>query len=291
MKPIARCAAAVAVLAGAAWAFQTEIPLQTARPVPDVPALLAAVQKNQKAIDRLVEQYACRKEVEDLEPAKSGGFRTKSVKEFEVFYLAGEEVDRLMAKDGKPLSPDEQQTENARVEKKVKELLRKQEKQSESEARGGKKEEEPGISAFLRVERFLKPRRVDFRGQNVVAFDFERNPDYHPTSRLESLVQKLVGTAWVDDQAKEIVKLEAHFGESMKIGGGVLASIHEGSAFVFEQTLVNQEVWLPSYVEFHLRARLLFKGVRQDEIMRYREYKKFRVETVAKPERGKIKER
>jgi hypothetical protein len=289
MKPCAQCVAAISVLAGAAWAFQTETPSPNAQPVPDVPALVAAVQENQKAIDRLVEQYACHKKVEELEPAKGGDFRTKSVKEFDVFYLGGREVDRLVAKDGKPLSPDEQQAENARVEKKVKELLRKQEKQSEREACGGKRKEEPGISTFLRAQRFFNPRRVDFRGQNVVAFDFDRNPDYRPESPFESLVQKLVGTAWVDDQAKEIVKLEAHFGEPMKIGGGLLASIHEGSAFVFEQTLVNQEVWLPSYVEAHLSARLLYKGVREDEIIHYSDYKKFRVETVAKPERGKTK--
>jgi hypothetical protein len=288
----ASVAAAVALLAAEAWAAQAASQTANSAPVPEVPALLAEVQKNQKALDALVEQYACRKKVEELEPAKSGDFRTKSVKEFEVFYLGGREVDRLVAKDSRPLAPDEQQAENARVERKVKELLHKQEKQSEREARGEKKkDDEPGISMFLRVERFSNPRRVDFRGQNVVSFDFEGNPEYRPKTRLESLVQKLVGRMWVDDQAKEIVKLDARFANSMKIGGGILASIHEGSAFDFEQTLINQEIWLPSYVEAHLIARLLFKGVREDEIIHYSDYKKFRVETVAEPERGKVKSR
>ncbi len=288
MKPSALCVAALAFVAGAAWALQSQYPLRTERPSPDIPTLLAEVQKNQKAIDALRDQYACRQRVQELEPVKGGGFRTKSVKEYEVFYVGGEEVDRLVAKNGKPLTPEEQQAENRRVEKKVKGLLRKQEKKSEREARGEmKKEDEPGISMFLRVDRFINPRRVDFRGKNVVAFDFEPNPDYHPKTRAEGVIQKLVGTAWVDDQAKEIVKLEAHLGESVKLAGGLLASIHEGSAFVFEQALVNDEVWLPSYAELHLSGRIVFKGIRLDQNIQYSDYKKFRVETLAKPGRDR----
>jgi hypothetical protein len=93
----------------------------------------------------------------------------------------------------------------------------------------------------------------------------------------------------VDDNAKQVVRLEAHFGASLKIGGGLLAKIQEGSAVVFEQALVNNEVWLPSSGEVHFRARELFKGVRLDQIIHYSEYKKFRVETVAKPAHGKVK--
>src|SRR5438477_10008379 len=118
---VARAIAIVALFTSVAWTALGGRQVPNPEPVPDVPALLAEAQKNQKAIDRVVEQYACRKKVEELEPAKGGGFLTKSVKEYDVFYLAGDEVDRLVAKDGKPLTPDEQQAENSRAEKKVKE--------------------------------------------------------------------------------------------------------------------------------------------------------------------------
>ena len=280
-------AAVVAVLCGSSGAFQAESRLSSPASAPDIPVLLAEVKKNQKALDSLVEQYACRKNVEELQPARNGGFRRRSVKEYEVFYLGGEEVDRLVAKDGKPLPLDEQQEETARAEKKIRDFQRRQEKRARREARGERKEEEPGISDFLRVDRFTNPRHVEFRGRSVVAFDFEANPDYRPKTRLESLLQKVVGTAWVDDQAKEIVKLEACFGDSFKIGGGLVAAVREGSAFLFEQGVINNEVWLPSYVEIHVRARLLFKGLRLDQIIQYSDYKKFRVEAATKAAHGK----
>jgi hypothetical protein len=247
--------------------------------VPDATALLLQVQENQKIIDKLQEQYACRKNIEELESIKNGGFRTKGSKDFEVFYLDGREIDRLVAKNGKPLSPGEAQDENARAEKKVKEFQKKQQQKTDRAARGeSKREDEPGISTFLRVTKFTNPRRVEFRGRNVIAFDFEPLPGYKPKTRLEKVLQGLVGTAWVDEAAKEIVKLEAHFAKSLKFGGGLLASVRPGSAFVFEQALVNNEVWLPIYAEIHLSARVLIKGVKVDQIVRYSDYRKFRVE-------------
>jgi hypothetical protein len=61
--------------------------------------------------------------------------------------------------------------------------------------------------------------------------------------------------------------------------------LNKGSAAVFGQTLVNDEVWLPSYVEEQLSGRyLLFKRFRENLVIHYNDYKKFRIETVEKPE-------
>ena len=61
----------------------------------------------------------------------------------------------------------------------------------------------------------------------MIAFDVNGNPDYKPKKRIDSIIQKLSGTMWVDEQAREIVRLEAHFAESVKIGGGLVASLRK----------------------------------------------------------------
>ena len=76
-----------------------------------------------------------------------------------------------------------------------------------------------------------------------------------------------------------MARLEARFSDKVKIGGGFLASLDKGTNLVFEQTKINGEVWLPSYAEVHAAARVVFIRVRQNEIDRYSDYKKFRVET------------
>jgi hypothetical protein len=56
--------------------------------------------------------------------------------------------------------------------------------------------------------------------------------------------------------------------------------VRRGSSLVFEQALVNDEVWLPSYAEVRISARfLLLKGIRAHQTQRFADYRKFSVST------------
>ena len=92
---------------------------------------------------------------------------------------------------------------------------------------------------------------------------------------------------WIDDKARDVARLEAHVDSSIKVGGGVVASLDKGSSFVFEQARMNGEVWLPSYVEVHVAGHaLLFVRLKANETDRYTDYKKFQSDSkiVATPE-------
>jgi hypothetical protein len=87
---------------------------------------------------------------------------------------------------------------------------------------------------------------------------------------------------WIDEKAKDVVRLEAYFVGDVHIGGGVLANLQKGTSFVFEQAYVNNEVWLPTYVEAHIGVRLLLvKGFRMNVTTKYSDYKRFNVETLS----------
>ena len=86
----------------------------------------------------------------------------------------------------------------------------------------------------------------------------------------------------MDDEARQVVRLEAHLSDTLKLGGGLLASVRKGASLVLEQARTNEEVWLPSYAEAHFSARvLLFANAHGDYTSRFSDYKKFRVESVA----------
>ena len=56
----------------------------------------------------------------------------------------------------------------------------------------------------------------------------------------------------------------------------------KGTSMVFEQAFVNNEVWLPTYEEAEVGVRLLMvKGIKMSQTMRYSDYKKFNVQTLA----------
>lgn len=128
----------------------------------------------------------------------------------------------------------------------------------------------------------MNPRRERFRGQDVLVFDFEPNPDFKAHKLVEKVVQKLAGVVWIDEKAHDVARLEAYFVGDMKFGGGLVANLQKGTSFVLEQAFINNEVWLPTYNEAHLGARfLLVKGIKFNEVTRYSDYKRFNVETLA----------
>ena len=267
---------------------QSGVPLPEAsdkRPLPDIPTLLLDIRKNQAAIEDLRRNYTCHLSEEEDKTDSDGNVKSREMKDYDVFYIGDEQVLHLLAKNGKPLEGDDKQKEDDRFNKRYDELKKKQDELANDPKKRAKKdqEDEAQLSDFLRAETFTNPRREMFRGHEVIAFDFAGNPNYKPKKEIDRILQKLVGEMWVDEQAREVARLEAHFAESAKIGGGLVASVHKGSNFVFEQEKINGEVWLPSYAEVHLSARIVFVSLKQNFVDRYSDYKKFRVGSTLGP--------
>ncbi|HUI42931.1 MAG TPA: hypothetical protein VL523_13280 [Terriglobia bacterium] len=264
-----------------------DFPAASGRPLPALADLLKAVDANQKALEKLVEQYTCDKTEEEFEVDSHGALKSKGVKEYQVFYLDGDEVDRLVKKDGQDLSPAEQQSQNEHIRKRVEEYEKKQAKRAQQAAHGQEEKrnkDDVRVSDFLRMDRFTHPRREAFRGHEVIVFDFEPNPSYKPASTVERLLHELIGAVWIDERAEDVVRLDAYLAGNFRLAGGLLATLQKGSAFTFEQTRINNEVWLPSSLEAHVSARLLLlKGLSGNVVMRYRNYQKFHVESVTRP--------
>jgi hypothetical protein len=269
-----------------------DFPIKSQVKLPDLKALFKEIDDNQKAIDKLKENYAGSQSEEETEFEGDGKVKKHEVNEYTFFYLGGNEITTLVKKDGKPLSDAELKKENEKTQKRIEEH---EKREAKKEAKGEKAKEEgendegdePGIEIFLRASQFVNPRRERFRGQDVLVFDFEPNPEFKPHKLVERLAQKLAGVVWVDEKAHDVARLEAYFTGDMKFAGGLLANLQKGTSFVYEQAFVNNEVWLPTYLEAHIGVRfLLVKGIKASVVTRYWDYKKFNVETlstIAKP--------
>jgi hypothetical protein len=255
------------------------LPRTGGAPIPEISSVLIQVNKNQKALEEMRKQYTCHLTSEEEQSDPDG--KTKSIKEFEVFHVAGEEVRRLLSKDGKTLEATEKKKEDDRFNKEFDKLTKKQAELNADPKKRKQQEDkdEAQLSTFLRAWRFTNPRREKFRGQDVIAVDFGPNPDHKPKGLSENLAYKLTGVMWIDQQALQVARLEAHFSDSVKIGGGVLASLEKGSNLVIEQAKVNSEVWLPVYTELHVSGRLLFLRAKENQVERYSDYRKFSTDT------------
>ena len=255
--------------------------------LPDLKALFKEIDDHQKAIDKIKENYAGTRVDDETEYENDGHVKKREVKEYTFFYLDGDEISTLVKKDGKTLSADEQQKENEKTQKEIQEIQKRQAKKDakeEKQKEEGKDSdsEDPGIEIFLRVSQFVNPRRERFRGQDVLVFDFEPNPDFKAHKLEEKVVQKLAGVVWIDEKAHDVARLEAYFVGDMKFAGGLVANLQKGTSFVMEQQFINDEVWLPTYLEAHVGARvLLVKGFKVNEVTKYSDYKRFNIETLS----------
>lgn len=264
-----------------------DFPKKSQVQLPDLKALFKEIDEHQKAIDKIKENYAGTRVDEETEYESDGRVKKHEVKEFTFFYLDGDEISTLVKKDGQPLSADDQKKENDKTQKEIQDVQKRQAKKDakeEKEKQEGKDSDsdDPGIEVFLRVSQFVNPRRERFRGQDVLVFDFEPNPDFKAHKLEEKVVQKLAGVVWIDERAHDVARLEAYFVGDIKIGGGLLANLQKGTSFVLEQQFINNEVWLPTYDEAHVGARvLLLKGIKINEVTHYSDYKRFNVETLS----------
>ncbi|MBS1841294.1 MAG: hypothetical protein JST77_10650 [Acidobacteria bacterium] len=264
-----------------------DFPAKSQVKLPDLKKLFEEIDANQKQIDKIRENYAGRRVEEESEADKNGKTTHHEVHEYTFFYLDGEEVSTLVAEDGKSLSPQEQEKENAKTKKRIEEIQKQQakkeakEEKKKEEGKKDKEDDDPGIETFLRVCQFVNPRHERFRGQDVLVFDFEPNPEYKAHSLVEGIVQKLAGVIWIDEKAHQVVRVEGHFVGDARIAGGLLVNLQKGSSFIDEQAFLNNEVWLPTYQEAHIGARfLLVKGIKVNAITHYSDYKRFNVETL-----------
>ncbi len=209
---------------------------------------------------------------------------TKSVesKTHEVMVLYNEPVERLIAKDDKPLSAKDAAKEDERIQK----ITDKRKNESESERQKRLEKEEKAREddrQFVRevtdAYNFHLAGIENLEGRDAWVIDAEPRPGFEPHRKEAKILPKFRFRVWIDKADTEWVKLDADCIDTVSFGW-FLARIHKGSHIEIDQTRVNDEVWLPKHVSLTLDARLaLLANVNVQEIVTYRDYRKFRTDT------------
>jgi hypothetical protein len=229
---------------------------ETAKPLPDIAELMHAVETNQRLAEAIEKEYLYRSAVTEQQFDKHGADKKSETMEYEIFWVEGVPVRRLLKKNGRELTADEQKKENERIDK---DAARAKERRAKADA-AGKQSDARGdelmtASRALELGSFTNPRRVKLNGRDTIVADYAGNPKAKTRTRFEDVVRDLAGTVWVDEQDRILVRAEGHFLNNFKIGGGLLVNIQKGTSFSMQQRKINDEVWLPSEIEGHGEAR------------------------------------
>ncbi len=211
-------------------------------PLPDIVTLMREVEAHQKATEALEQNYIFHSLALEQTLDSHGNLKKTQTEDSEIFFVAGTRIRRMLKKDGKDLTPDEQAKESRRIDK---EIAKAKEEQANGKSKNNERDQVT-VSRFLILGSFSNARRVQLSGRDTIAVDYTGNPKARTENRFEGAIREMEGTLWVDEQDRSLRKLEGHFLHDFKVGGGLLADVKQGTSFGAEWTKVNGEVWLPA---------------------------------------------
>ncbi len=246
-------------------------------PIPDVATLLNQVRDHQRQMDAVQENYTFHEANVVHQLNKDGSVKKTETNEYEIFYVNTHEVRRLIKKDGRDLDPDQQKKEQDRVTK----YVEKAQQTPPGQAPNG--EIVISVSRILAMTNFSSPRRVMLDGRSTIAFDFTGNPHAKAHGIAEEAARHTSGTVWIDEQDREVRRLVAHLDGNVHAGFGLL-SIGKGSNLIFDQKLINNELWLPTGGNINLVAHAIgIFGFRADIQVTDNDYRKFHADAQQQP--------
>lgn len=223
-------------------------------PLPSAAELKQRVMDNLKKSQTEQERYVCKTMSESDQTDKNGAIKHRDLKQYDMFFVNGQEIDEVTSKDGKPLTEAQKRRESDRVQKQIKK------DSDEKYVAKQNADDEKMYDTALRMLRYTNGHRIDVQGRPTLAYDLSGDPNVHPKGLQETFLHNMTGTIQVDELSGELVDLNVHLDHDLKVGGGLLASLHKGFWIHLRQRRYPDGVWLMESVEGNgdVRAALFF---------------------------------
>lgn len=179
----------------------------------------------------------------------------------------------IILQDGHPLSPQQQQAEQSRLENYVRnpEELNRKRKREKEDAERTLRIVKALPDAFLYQADGTQEGTVGVGrpGDRLVRLKFKPNPAYDPPSRVEQVLTGMVGTLLVDATEKRIAEINGTLQKDVGFGWGILGHLDSGGRFVVQQADVGNKQWELTRMELAFTGKiLLFKklNIRSSDI-------------------------
>jgi hypothetical protein len=208
-----------------------------------------------------------------------GQVKSTEIKTSEIMELYGEQVERLIAKDDKPLSDKDAKKEEEKIQKLTEKHQNESEEDRKKRVQKDEKDREQNRQFVREVADAYNFRFAGFEsldGRDTYVIDGEPRPGYQPHLKEAKILPKFRFRAWIDKDESQWKKLDIQCIDTVSFGL-FLARLHKGSRIIIEQTRINQEVWLPQHIAVKVDVRVaLLKDFNLEDDITYRDYKKFR---------------
>lgn len=247
---------------------------QESAPRPDAQEIIRQSLSHWRRNLDAARNYTYQRRSVDDQLEKDGDLKKSETKTYQVSIIYGEPYEKLIARDDKPLSEKDQKKED-----KLNKFFEKQKDMSDEERQ---REREKKRDKFRREIADELPLMLnyeivgeeEFNGQPVWVLSATPKRDYHPNSMAGKLLSKISGKLWISKADYQWVKVEADLADDFTVGW-FLFKLRKGTHLEFEQTRINDEVWLPKRAFVRGSGRVAVKSGYFRNLTEFSNYQKF----------------
>jgi hypothetical protein len=168
-------------------------------------------------------------------------------------------VARLIMKDGKPLTTEEDEWERQRLNDMIAspEAFAKHVNRGESEKSMADKLVPLMPDAMINTYTPGQPQSGRNGGALEIVLDYKPNPKFVPPNTQAEALTGLEGRAWIDAKTHSLVRMEGTIFRGVNFGWGMLAHIYQGGKLEMNQTNVGGNRWIFTDFSMQLTVRAL----------------------------------
>ena len=168
-------------------------------------------------------------------------------------------VARLILKDGKPLTAEQDKAEQQRLNDMIASpaAFAKHVKNTESEKSMADKMIPLMPDAMTNTFTPGQPPSGRNGGAPEIVLDYKPNPKFVPPNTEAQGLTGLQGRVWIDAKTHYVVRMEGTIFRPVNFGWGMLAHIYPGGKVVMDQTSVGDNRWIFTDFSMELSVRAL----------------------------------
>jgi hypothetical protein len=187
-----------------------------------------------------------------------------------------------MERNGTPLKAAQQSKEQEKIDRATAKLERESPQERERRLADYEKEREKDREFLREIPdafdfKLAGEERID--GRETWRIDATPKPGYRAKHGDAKAFSKIEGRIWIDQTESQWVRIEARTRATIS-WGWLVARLNPGATLSFEQTRVNDEVWLPKRMVVSGSGRLVgVKRISEQQEILWTNYRKFHVES------------
>jgi hypothetical protein len=256
---------------------QQEGQIGTARPPTDaeIAARAKILLEHQFSNDEALEQY----ERVEHHVDRTGGAapRVLDDKTYRVV-PTGSGTMKLLLKDGdRPVDPAEYRKQLVAWKELLELMLKPEDSRTKSaSAKWQKRKADRKELVSAAADAFLtKWAGQEMRNGRVCdIYDLQPNPNFHPRSLVQDILTRVTAKIWVDRDANQLSRGEAHVMRDISFGGGILGKLYRGGVFYMEQDEVAPGIWEATRYQYDFTARKFLFTFEQHQYIEARQYRR-----------------